>query len=63
MNEQNIESVVCSDCAKTVTDGRFVEQDSGELLCNGCVDAAYQVYIAATDKHASETLYRMLNQN
>jgi hypothetical protein len=55
--------VVCSDCAKQIIDGRFVEQDSGELVCNGCVEAAYQVYLAATDKDVNETLFRMLNLN
>jgi len=57
---KNIEAVVCSGCTKEVTDGRFVErEDSGELVCYGCVEAAYQVYLAATDKDVNEALLRM----
>jgi hypothetical protein len=57
---KNIEAVVCSDCTKEVTDGRFVEcEDSGDLVCYGCVEAIYQVYLAATDEDVNETLLRM----
>jgi hypothetical protein len=55
----NIEAVVCSGCTKEVMDGRFVERDSGELVCYGCVEVAYEVYLAATDEGVNEALLRM----
>jgi hypothetical protein len=60
-NMKNIEkAVVCSGCTKEVIDGRFVEhEDAGELLCYGCVEATYQIYLAATDKDVIEALFRM----
>jgi hypothetical protein len=60
MTMKNIEAVVCSGCTKEVTDGRFVEsEDLGELVSYGCVEAAYQVYLAATDEDINEALLRM----
>jgi hypothetical protein len=58
-NMKTIE-VVCSGCSKQVTAGRFVKhEDSGEIDCYECVEATYQVYIAATDADVNEALFRM----